>query len=56
MIIKLNFVKLVKKEFVLPEEMMDSIEEKNMGINLDIFFILFSFNLLAAETNLNPFI
>ncbi len=33
MIIKLIFVKLVKKEFVLQKEMMDMIKEKNMGIN-----------------------
>jgi hypothetical protein len=42
MIIKLNFVKLVKKEFVLLEEMMDIIKGKSMGINFDIFFTLFS--------------
>ncbi len=42
MITKLIFVKLVKKEFVLQKEMMDMIKGKNMGINFDIFFILFS--------------
>ncbi len=36
MIIKYNFVKLVKKEFVEEEEMMDNIEEKNMVISFDI--------------------
>jgi hypothetical protein len=33
MIIKLNFVKLVNKVFVLQEEIMDMIEGKSMGIN-----------------------
>jgi hypothetical protein len=37
MIIKFNFVKLVKKEFVLQEEMMDSIKKKLWALMIYIF-------------------